>query len=320
MSAHPLIAVLGPTAAGKSSLALALARRFNGEIVNYDSVQVYRGFDIGSAKPSFDERRAAPHHLIDILDPREKFSAGEYARRARQVLGEIRRRGRTPILAGGTGFYLRALLDGLFAGQGRDESLRRRLTEKAGLRGSGYIHRVLARLDPESARRIHPNDVPKLVRAIEVCLREGRPASLVLEERGRQPLEGFDILRIGLDPPRELLGERIASRTAAMFEGGLLQEVRGLLEQGVPRGVWAFGAVGYRQALACVEGRITLPQAIDGAVRATREYAKRQVTWFRNQERAAVRLGGFGDEAETRAAAFNLAEEFLRRAFSKGRN
>jgi tRNA dimethylallyltransferase len=285
-----LIAILGPTASGKSALGLRLAQRFEGEIVNYDSVQVYRGFDIGSAKTPPDERAGVPHHLLDVCEPGETFSAGDYSRLGREVVGGIAERDKVPVLAGGTGFYLRALLEGLFQGPSRSAGLRARLEG----RPEGYLHRLLARLDSEAAARIHPKDEPKLVRALEVRLIEGRPLAGVLK-RGMEPLRGFQVVKLFLDPPRDALYERIERRTRAMFEAGLEEEVRRLLAAGAPREAWAFGALGYRQALAVVEGRMSRSAAIEDTARATRNYAKRQITWFRNQEPEAARLAGFGD-------------------------
>ena len=288
----PLVAVVGPTASGKSDLALAIAERFDGEIVNFDSVQVYRGFDIGSAKTPEAERRGIPHHLVDILEPAERCSAGEFARRARDVLAGVE----LPVLVGGTGFYLRALLGGIFEGPAADEALRERLARSAGRRGRGWLHRLLARVDPEAARRIHANDEPKIVRALEVTFLEGRPMSEAQRE-GVRPLTGFGTLKLGLDPPRAALYERIDRRTEAMFAGGLVDEVEALLAAGAPREAWPFGALGYRQALAIVEGRMSREEAVADTAQATRRYAKRQRTWFRGQEPDVVWMEGFGDQA-----------------------
>ena len=218
---YPLLVILGPTASGKSELALAVAERYNGEVINYDSVQVYRRFNVGTAKLSPSERRGIPHHLIDIVEPEELFTAGDYARRAREALSRIRANQRLPVLAGGTGFYLRALLEGLFQGPQRDEALRRRLEWRAEVKSAGYLHRVLRRLDAASAQRIHPNDTPKLIRAIEVCLGAQAPMSS-LWRKGREALTGYDVLRLGLAPPREALYERIRRRAENMFGGGLV--------------------------------------------------------------------------------------------------
>jgi tRNA dimethylallyltransferase len=273
----------------------------DGEIVNYDSVQIYRGFDIGSAKTPEAERQSLPHHMLDIREPGEAFSAGDYSRLARGVLSEIAARGKVPILVGGTGFYLRALLEGLFDGPSRVPDLRRRLEG----REPGRLHRLLARLDPEAAARIHPKDQPKLARALEIRVIEGRPLAAVLR-RGVEPLEGFDVFKLFLDPPREALYQRIDRRTRAMFEQGLEGEVRELLAGGAPRDAWAFGALGYRQALAAVDGRMSREEAIEDTARATRKYAKRQLTWFRNQEPLAARLSGFGDDPAVQDEAREL--------------
>lgn len=299
----PLIAVLGPTASGKSALAIRLASELGGEIVNYDSVQIYRGFDIGSAKTPVAERGGVPHHLLDVCEPGGLFSAGDFSRLGRRAVREIAARGKTPVLAGGTGFYLRALLEGLFEGPARDEELRARLEP----RGAARLHGLLKRLDPESAARIHPNDEPKLVRALEVRLIEGAPLAGVLR-RGLEPLEGFAVRKLFLDPPREALYNRIERRTARMFEEGLEEEVRALLAAGAPRDAWAFSALGYRQALLLVDGRLSRQEAIADTARATRNYAKRQLTWFRNQEPDAERLEGFGDDEAIQARALELLQ------------
>ncbi len=286
--------IAGPTASGKSSLSLHLAERFRGEIVNCDSLQLYRRFDIGTAKPSLAERSRVPHHLFDILEPEQQSSAGEYVRRSRAVLAEITGRGGLPILVGGTGFYLRALVDGLFAGPSRHPELRARLRRRAATKGPSYTHRILSRLDPESAARIHPNDLPKTIRAVEVCLlSRGRMSDLF--RQGREPLAGFVVRKIGLNPPRAELRQRINARTKAMFERGLVQEVSELLEKGCPAGAPPLQSVGYRQALDYLLGKISLRDALRYAQAATRQYAKRQMTWFR-REAGMVWFAGFGDD------------------------
>ena len=239
----PLLVVAGPTASGKSSLAIALALEFGGEIISCDSVAVYREFEIGTAKPSLEERARVPHHLIDVVSPDAWFTAGDYARRARAAAAEITARGRLPIVCGGTGLYLRAMLDGLFDGPERDEDLRQRLRHR---RRPASLWRLLRRLDPESALRIHPNDEPKLIRAIEVCASAARPMSQLLSH-GRDPIQGYRILRIGLSPQRAALYDRINPRCARMFDEGLVEETRGLLARYGPD-VFAMRSLGYRQA------------------------------------------------------------------------
>lgn len=305
---HPLIVVAGPTCSGKSMLALTIARAFGGEVVNCDSLQIYRGLDIGTAKTPREERGEIPHHLFDLLEPWEVFSAGEYAKLAREALTQIRARGRLPVVAGGTGFYLRALLEGLAEAPPRDEALRARLMEREAKR-KGALHRILRRLDPRTAAEIHPNDVQKTVRVLEICLRARRPASAVFGE-GRQALEGFRVLKLGLKPPRQQLVARIHERTRRMFTQGLLEEVESLLKRGVPRDAKAFESIGYREALACLEGRLRLEEAVELAAVATRQYAKRQMTWFR-KEAGIEWLEGFGDEPAITRAATERVKRFL---------
>lgn len=285
--------VLGPTAGGKTALSLALAERFTGEIVNCDSVAMYREFEIGTAKPTASERTRVPHHLLDCIEPRGHITAGEYARQARQVLGEIKKRGRLPVVVGGTGLYLRALLEGLFPGPQRSEELRERLRERASSRGSAYLHQILCRLDRAASEKIHANDTPKLIRAIEVCL-ASREKMTDLWQQGRDPLQGFHILRIGLDPDRRQLYERINQRARQMFDAGLIEETRRLLDQyGDKAGPLA--SLGYKQAAQFIRGEITREQAITAAQQGHRNYAKRQMTWFR-RESDVHWLRGFGDD------------------------
>lgn len=310
---HPLLVILGPTCSGKSSLALQAARRLRGEILNCDSLQLYRGMDIGTAKTPLEERAGVPHHLFDILDPWEVFSAGAYARAARAVLSEVCARGHVPVVAGGTGFYLKALLEGLAEAPVRDEALRERLLSRENRR-PGSLHRILRRLDPRTAASIHPNDVQKTVRALEICLESRRPAS-ELFAAGRKPLEGYRTLKLGLHPPREALVERIHERTRRMFEQGLIDEVRRLLERGVPATAKAFESIGYKEALACVEGRLDPAAAVEMASIATRQYAKRQMTWFR-REPGVVWFEGFGDDPRVAAQAIERAEAFLSEVYN----
>ena len=304
----PLVAVAGPTGSGKSGLALAIAERFHGEIINCDSLQVYRHFDIGTAKLPPDERRGIPHHLIDILDPDELFTAGEYARLARETVAAITARGRLPIVAGGTGFYLRALLDGLFQGPSRDQALRNRLQTREARR-PGSLHRLLTRLDSDTARKIHPHDAPKITRALEVCLLTRRPVSQWFRQ-GRDGLRGYRTLKLGLLPDRDLLYQRLDERCAAMFGGGLVDEVRHIVSLGFPAEVKPFESHGYKQALQLIRGELNLREAIFYAQRNTRQYAKRQLTWFR-REPGLVWLKGFADTSGIREEALDRVRGFL---------
>jgi tRNA dimethylallyltransferase len=295
-----VLLLLGPTGSGKTALSLTLARRFNGEIVSCDSVAVYRGMELGTAKPSIEERSLVPHHLIDVADPDEPFTAGAYSKLARKALQEVTARERLPIVTGGTGLYLRALTEGLFAGPARQQALRSRLEQSKSRRGKDWLHRVLARLDPASAARIHANDAAKLIRAIEVCLAARKPLSQVL---ARDPLTGFRLLRIGLNPPRQELYERLNRRCQAMFTAGLVDETRALLQRFGP--VKALDSLGYRQAQAVLAGNSTLENAIAAAQQGHRNFAKRQLTWFR-REPDVHWLAGFGDQQETTRAAEDL--------------
>jgi tRNA dimethylallyltransferase len=291
---YPLIAVVGPTAAGKSELAVSLAEQLNGEVVNYDSVQLYRGFDVGSGKLPLAERRGIAHHLLDRLEPAEVFTAGDYRREALRVLGDLRRRAKVPILAGGTGLYLRALLLGLFEGPVRSEAVRERLREMVERRGREFLHRLLARLDSTAAARIQPRDTQKLIRAVEVCILSREPLS-AMHARGRSGLEGYRVAKIGLNPPRELLYDRINRRVVRMFAEGLLEETQALLHLSDPTRIKPLGALGYRQAVSVLEGKATCEAAIVATQLATRHYAKRQLTWFRREADVAW-FEGFGDD------------------------
>lgn len=304
----PLIAVLGPTGSGKSQLALSVAGELLGEIVNFDSVQVHRGLDIGSAKVPQSERRGVPHHLIDVVTPTEELTAGAYARLARPVLEQIRQRGGFPILVGGTGLYLRALLEGLSPAPQRDERLRVRLAELAARRPAA-LHRYLAHRDPASAGRIHPNDHQKLIRAIELSHLGGRPASAI-QSRPREPLQGFAVLKIGLSPERRDLSNGINARTAHMFRNGLIEETRALLRAGIEPQSKALQSLGYRQAVKVLEGDISLKDAIRECQTKTRQYAKRQLTWFR-AEPGVVWLAGFGDDPDIQHGAISEARQFF---------
>jgi tRNA dimethylallyltransferase len=305
-----LVVILGPTASGKTALSLALAQKFGGEIVNCDSVAMVREFDIGTAKPTADERAHAPHHLFDCIDPTEYMTAGEYARQARQVLAEITGRGHLPIVVGGTGLYLRALLEGLFPGPQRSEELRERLRESAARRGPDHLHRVLRQLDRAAAERVHANDVPKLIRAIEVCLASRQKMSK-LWQQGRDPLQGFRILRVGLDPDRAPLYDRINQRGRAMFETGLVEETKDLLEK-FGSTARPLASLGYKQAVQLLRGELPRELAVSATQQAHRNYAKRQMTWFRREPEVAW-LKGFGDDPQ-------IQREAMQRVADKSEN
>ena len=305
-SNHPLVVLLlGPTGSGKTTLSLELAEQFHGEIVSCDSVAVYRGMDLGTAKPSPEERAHIPHHLIDVADPDQPFTAGDYSRQARAALHKIAGRNKLPIVTGGTGLYLRALTDGLFAGPARHEDLRRRLRRSADRHGATWLYRLLSRLDRASAERIHANDTPKLIRAIEVCLAARQPMSKVL---ARDPLTGFRLLRIGLNPPRAELYDRLNQRCAEMFTAGLVAETKSLLACYGP--VKALDSLGYRQAQSILLKGVSEKTAIAEAQQGHRNYAKRQLTWFR-REPDVHWIEAFGNDQQTLAIASNLVRDNL---------
>lgn len=298
---YPLIAVLGPTGAGKSDLAIFLAQVLTGEIINCDSVQVYRGLDIGSAKTPQAARLGIPHHLIDVVDPDADLTAGEYARIARQVLKDVKAKEALPILAGGTGFYLRALIDGLSPAPGRNEELRLRLTAVVHRRPA-VLHRFLRQRNAVFAARIHPNDHQKLIRAIEIASQTQMPP--------RQPLTGFRVLKLALNPDRLALYARLNQRCEDMFANGLLEETRQLLASGVPSNAKALQSLGYKQAMQVLETGMPRELAIRDCQTKTRQYAKRQMTWFR-AESGVEWLNGFGADPAIQAAALARVREFL---------
>jgi len=308
----PLIVLFGATASGKTALSLALAQRFGAEILSCDSVAVYRHMQVGTAKPTPYERTLVPHHLLDLYDPNQPCTAGDYARHGRAVLAELAIRNVLPIVAGGTGLYLRALLDGLFPAPQRNDQLRTLLRARAATRGPAHLHRTLTRLDPQAAALIHPNDLPKAIRAIEVSLLARRPITDQWQQ-GRDALTGYNILRLGLAPDRAHLYQRIDQRAAAMFRNGLVEETRQLIRQFGPD-CRPFTSLGYAQAVAILNGTLTRPEAIAAAQQGHRNYAKRQTTWFRREaELHTVHwLRGLGDSSDIVAEAVALVNAHLR--------
>ena len=303
-----LVVILGPTGSGKTSLSLELATHLNGEIVNCDSVAIYKKFNIGTAKPTAEEQARVPHHLLDLIEPTDYTTAGEYARRARNVVNDIRDRNQLSIVVGGTGLYLRALLEGLFPGPERSEKLRQRLRERVQEKDSRYLHRILMRVDKAAAAKVHGNDVPKLIRAIEVCLSARRPITEQWK-LGHEALQGFRIFRIGLDPERVKLYERVNARVQAMFDAGLVEETRELLET-YGEAARPLQSIGYKQVVQLLKGELDRDSAISAVQQAHRNYAKRQMTWFR-REPDVHWLAGFGDEPEIRVQSLDLVRNHL---------
>lgn len=295
MTALPrLIVILGPTASGKSALGIALAEKLGGEILVCDSTQVYRHFDIGTAKVPLGEQRGIPHHLVDLVEPPEVFTAGQYRECALRVLEDLRRRNKPPIITAGTGLYLRALLEGLADAPTRSEELRERLREKAEKRGPASLHRLLERVDPEAAQRIAPRDTQKVIRAIEIRTLTGKTVGDV-HRSGRAPLQGYEIHKIGLAPPREELYARIDARLESMFAAGWSDEVRNLIQQGAPPDAKPFQFIGYSEIRRQIEAGRPPQEIVPAIQQATRRFAKRQMTWFRKE--SGVRwLDMFGDD------------------------
>ena len=304
----PLLALVGATASGKSSLALHLAEAFDGEIVSCDSVAVYREMEIGTAKPSFEDRARVPHHMIDVFSPDESCTAGDYSRGAREALAGIRERGHLPIVTGGTGLYLRALIDGLFPAPPQQPGLREELRRVAAEYGAVHLHERLGKLDPVAAAAIHANDVSKVIRAIEVSLAADQPLTEQWQQ-GRDALAGYRILRLGLEPGRERLYERINQRAAAMFDRGLVEETERLVER-YGYDCRPLTSLGYAEAIGVMRGELTREQAVVQAQQGHRNYAKRQGTWFRRDKQIHWLLGTGGDQ-ETIDAATLLLKEWL---------
>lgn len=310
----PLVVIAGPTGSGKSALATELAIAFHGEIVNSDSLQLYKQFDVGTAKTPLAERRGIPHHLFDVLDAQEGYSAGEYARAARSAVQEISARGSLPIVVGGTGFYVRALLEGLPSLPQRDEALRTRLAAIEA-RTPGRLHLLLKRLEPRAASKIHANDVQKLTRALEIRLTTGAPLPA---RDAAEPLSGYTPLKIGLHPDRAELCARLDRRVLAMFDPemfgpemfhhGLLYEIQTLLANGMTGDEKPFESLGYKQALAHLRGKLSREEAIASTQAETRQYAKRQITWFRRDPEIHW-LAGFGDDPTVQEQASELVRE-----------
>ena len=300
-----LIVVLGPTATGKSSLGIALARELGGEILACDSTQIYRHFDIGTAKVPRSEQRGIAHHLVDLAEPGEVFTAGEYRRRAVDVLDDLRQRGKLPIITAGTGLYLRALLEGLAEAPARSEELRERLRKITHERGASYLHRVLARLDAEAARRIAAGDTQKIIRAIEMRVLTGKSVGEI-HRAGREPLEGYRVIKIGLLPERAALYARIDQRVEAMIAAGWIREVERLIAMSVPQGAKPFQFIGYAELREHIAGRLPVETAIQKIRQATRNFAKRQITWFR-KEPGVQWLAGFGDDPAIISEALRVA-------------
>jgi tRNA dimethylallyltransferase len=294
-----VLAILGPTAAGKSALGLALAERYGGEIINCDSTAVYRGFDIGTDKIPLDQQRGIPHHLIDIADPAEVYTAAQYARDAARAIREIQARGRLPILVGGTGFYYRALTRGLFPGPGADEALRTRLNTTAGLEGVQHLHRMLARVDPSSAERIMPRDQKRLVRALEVYFSTGRPLTDHFADTASL-IADCEVHAIALRLPPDLTAHRVARRVDDQFARGIVDEVRGLLASGVPPDARPFGGLVYRQVMEMLRGVRDEAATRALIVQENRRYARRQLIWFRKEPNLRW-FEGPGERAETLA-------------------
>ena len=299
----PLIAVLGPTATGKSALGIAIAERFNGEIINCDSTAVYRGFDIGTDKVPVEQRRGIPHHLIDIADPTDEYTAAQFGRDAAAIVAGIHARGKLPIVVGGTGFYYRALTRGLFPGPGKDAALRARLEAIASRKGVEKLHRMVTHVDPESGARIQPRDLKRLVRALEVYFQTGRPLTAHFADTVSPLDPGVQVGAVALRMPAQWLADRLAKRVDEQFEAGLLDEIRALLASGVPASARPFGGLVYRQAVEYLNGLRSEAATRALIAQENRKYARRQLIWFR-KEPNLVWFDGPGTNAEVQASVF----------------
>ena len=306
-----VVAILGPTATGKSALALAVAERYDGEIINCDSTAVYRGFDIGTDKIAPADRRGIPHHLIDIVDPTDEYTAAQYARDAAAIIRDVHARGRLPVLAGGTGFYFRALTRGLFHGPGRNAALRQRLESIAERRGVAFLHRLLRKVDPESARRIQPRDLKRLVRALEVFYLTGRPLTAHFADTA-SPIADLDVLAVGLRLPAALIAEPVTRRVDDQFARGLLDEIRTMLARGIPETARPFGGLVYRQALEHLHGVRDEDSTRALIVQENRRYARRQLIWFRKEPNLSW-FDGPGESSAIVAAVMHLIDTYVAR-------
>ena len=304
-----VVAVLGPTATGKSALAMAIAARHAGEIINCDSTAVYRGFDIGTDKVAVADRRGIPHHLIDIAEPTDDYTAAQYARDAAAAIRDIHARHRLPILVGGTGFYFRALTRGLFPGPGGDAAMRRRLESTAERRGVTFLHRLLRKVDPESALRIQPRDLKRLVRALEVFFLTGRPLTAHFADT-QSPIPDVDVVAIGLRLPPERIAERVTRRVDEQFARGLLDEIQSLLARGIPETARPFGGLVYRQAMEHLRGVRDEPATRALIAQENRRYARRQLIWFRKEPNLSW-FDGPGESATTIDSVQRLVAERL---------
>jgi tRNA dimethylallyltransferase len=306
---RPVVAILGPTATGKSALALAIAERYEGEVISCDSTAVYRGFDIGTDKVPIAERRGIPHHLVDIVEPTDAYTAARYSRDAARAIAEIHERGRVPLIVGGTGLYYRALTRGLFPGPARHAELRNRLESIARRRGVVFLHRMLRRVDPESGDRIQPRDQKRIVRALEVFLVTGRTLTSHFAST-TSPISGMTIVAVGLRLPAAVISARVTRRVDAQFDQGLLDEIRGLLRRGIPESAHPFSGLVYRQALEHLRGVRDEQSTRALIAQENRRYARRQLIWFR-KEPNLVWFDGPGESRHAFEAVSHLLDERL---------